>query len=91
MSDNTTTINELKLKVAHFMKERDWNQFHNPKNLSVSLSCEAAELMEIFVWSPEATSQKTFEAKRTEAEHEVADIFFNLLEFCNQHRFGHHL
>lgn len=83
MSDKTTTLHELKQKVAQFMIERDWNQFHNPKNLSVSLSCEAAELMELFVWAPEAQSRETFEAKRTEAEHEVADILFNLLEFCN--------
>jgi dCTP diphosphatase len=83
MNEKTTTLYELRQKVARFMEERDWNQFHNPKNLSVSLSCEAAELMELFVWTPEASSRQTFEEKRTEAEHEVADILFNLLEFCN--------
>lgn len=83
MQDNNTTIAQLKEKAAQFVQERDWAQFHNPKNLSINISCEAAELMELFVWTPEQESAKLLETKRTDIEHEVADIFFSLLEFCN--------
>ena len=48
--DSETTLSELKLAVEQFVSERDWKQFHNPKNLSMSLSIEAAELMELFQW-----------------------------------------
>ena len=50
MSDQSTTIAELRQLVASFVAERDWNQFHSPKNLSMSLAIEAAELMEHFQW-----------------------------------------
>ena len=50
MSDNKTTIDELKLIVESFVDERDWKQFHSPKNLAISLSVEVAELMELFQW-----------------------------------------
>ena len=48
MSDNKTTIQELKSLIEAFVDARDWQQFHSPKNLSMSLSIEAAELMELF-------------------------------------------
>ena len=47
-SDRTTTVNELRELVQQFVDERDWNTFHNPKNLSMSLAIEAGELMEHF-------------------------------------------
>ena len=83
MSDQKTTIHELQQKAAQFVAERDWAQFHNPKNLSINISCEAAELLEIFTWTPEQNSAKLLATKRTDIEHEVADIFLSLLEFCN--------
>ena len=48
MNDQQTTIQELRDLFAHFVIERDWNQFHDPKNLSMGLAIEAAELMETF-------------------------------------------
>ena len=50
MSDKQTTLNEIKELIDSFADERDWQQFHSPKNLSMSISIEAAELMEIFQW-----------------------------------------
>ena len=50
MSDRTTTLSDLRQLVANFVDERDWQQFHSPKNLSMSLAIEAAELMEHFQW-----------------------------------------
>lgn len=49
-SDKETTIAELKELVAKFRDERDWNQFHNPKDLAVSINIEAGELLELFQW-----------------------------------------
>ncbi len=49
-ADSTTTLAELRKLVADFVDQRDWNQFHSPKNLSMSLAIEAAELMEHFQW-----------------------------------------
>lgn len=50
MPDQSTTLADLKSLVANFVQERDWNQFHSPKNLSMSIAIEAAELMEHFQW-----------------------------------------
>ena len=50
MSDKETNIDELKSLIEAFVDERDWKQFHNPKNISMSISIEAAELMELFQW-----------------------------------------
>ena len=44
MNDSNTTISELKSRMAEFVRERDWEQFHTPKNLAMSISIEAAEL-----------------------------------------------
>jgi NTP pyrophosphatase (non-canonical NTP hydrolase) len=49
-SDATTTVDELRRLVADFVAERDWSQFHSPKNISMALAIEAAELMEHFQW-----------------------------------------
>ena len=50
MNDLTTTVSELAQLIADFVDERDWNQFHSPKNISMSMAIEAAELMEHFQW-----------------------------------------
>jgi NTP pyrophosphatase (non-canonical NTP hydrolase) len=50
ISDNETTVAELRKLVADFVAEREWSQFHAPKNVSMALAIEAAELMEHFQW-----------------------------------------
>ena len=50
MADDTATIAQLRQAVQAFVDERDWRQFHKPKNLAMSLAIEAAELMEHFQW-----------------------------------------
>ncbi len=84
MSDQTTTVAELKEKFKKFVDERDWNQFHTPKNLSMGLSCEAAELMEHFLWITDEESKNVLEKKRVEIEHELADVVIYALAFSNQ-------
>jgi len=67
-------IKELTQALLQFRNERDWEQFHNPKDLALALSVEAGELLEVFLWkSPE-------EAKKEKVKEELADIFaFGLL------------
>ncbi len=84
MLDQTTTVAQLKERFKQFVDERDWNQFHTPKNLSMGIACEAAELMEIFQWASPADEKQIFEKKRTEIEHELADVVIYALAFANQ-------
>jgi dCTP diphosphatase len=85
MDDQTTTTADLKRKILAFARERDWEQFHAPKNLSMALAAEAAELMEHFLWiTPEASHAVAAEpAKRKEIAEELADIVIYALEFAN--------
>lgn len=85
MEDKTTQLQEIKDRVLAFAKERDWEQFHSPKNLSMAISAEAAELMEHFLWqSPEASHNDIQDPKlRTKVEEELADIFIFAIEFAN--------
>ncbi|MDR3646728.1 MAG: nucleotide pyrophosphohydrolase [Candidatus Babeliales bacterium] len=84
MQDTTTTIQELKDKVKTFLKERDWEQFNDPKSVSISIAIEAAELLEKFQWVDNSKSKDELEKHRTEVEHEIADVFNYLLIFCSQ-------
>lgn len=82
MNDNNTTIEQLKLLVTTFVEERNWQQYHTPKNLSINIAVEAAELMEIFNWTNDQNSYHMLETKREHVSQEIADIAFTLLNFC---------
>ncbi len=84
-ADTTATMADLKTRVLAFSTDRDWAQFHAPKNLSMALAAEAGELMEHFLWaSPEEslTIAKS-KAKRREISDELADVVIYALEFAN--------
>ena len=85
MKDADTHLQEIKNRVLAFAKERDWEQFHAPKNLSMAIAAEAAELMEHFLWqSPEAShSDMEAEKLRLKVEEELADVFIFAIEFAN--------
>ncbi len=85
LSDNATTLAELKERVLAFARERDWEQFHSPKNLSMALAAESAELMEHFLWaSPEQSRAVAADpAKRARIAEELADVVIYALEFAN--------
>ena len=72
---------ELQKKFRKFTKERDWDRFHSPKNLSMSLAAEAAELMEIFMWLTEEQSKQLekYPEMLQQAKDEIGDVFLNLL------------
>jgi NTP pyrophosphatase (non-canonical NTP hydrolase) len=84
-SDSATTVSQLKDRVLAFARERDWEQFHAPKNLSMALAAEAGELMEHFLWaSPqESRAVAADPAKRAKIAEELADVVIYALEFAN--------
>ena len=69
-------INSIKQNLRNFADERDWDQFHTPKNLSMALVKEASELMELFQWlTPDESQVKNLSADTvTLAEQELADV-----------------
>jgi NTP pyrophosphatase (non-canonical NTP hydrolase) len=71
--------------VKKFTEDREWQQFHSPKNLSMAIASEAAELMDFFLWCESAASYDELEKNRQLAEDEVADIAILLLAFCVRH------
>jgi NTP pyrophosphatase (non-canonical NTP hydrolase) len=86
LTDAETTVGEIKARVLAFARERDWEQFHAPKNLSMALAAEAGELMEHFLWdTPEASRAKVTDdaARRAKIEEELADVVIYALEFAN--------
>jgi NTP pyrophosphatase (non-canonical NTP hydrolase) len=85
MQDTKTTVADLRAKVLSFAREREWEQFHSPKNLSMALAAEAGELMEHFLWADSKASLETARnpAKRTAIAEELADVVIYALEFAN--------
>jgi NTP pyrophosphatase (non-canonical NTP hydrolase) len=85
MTDAATTVGEIRERVLAFARERDWEQFHSPKNLSMALAAEAGELMEHFLWTESKASGATLAdaAKRKKIEDELADVVIYALEFAN--------
>ena len=85
LTDSATTLGELKARVLGFVREREWEQFHSPKNLSMALAAETGELMEHFLWAtPEASRAVAAEpAKRAKIADELADVVIYALEFAN--------
>lgn len=85
-SDDETTLADLRRDVEEFVAARDWHQFHSPKNLSMALAIEAAELMEHFQWL--STDQSRLVAEDPErlspVAEELADVFCYALAMANQ-------
>lgn len=73
---------ELTKQLIQFRNDRDWEQFHDSKNLAVALSIEAAELLELFLWTKDG---KLPNSKEEQLKEEVADIFAYLLLIAEKH------
>ena len=76
-------ISEIQNQLKKFAIERDWEQFHTPKNLAIALSVEASELVEIFQWLNVEESNSPNQRQIEEINSEVADIAMYLLRFCS--------
>ncbi len=84
--DKQTTVAALRAVVAEFVAERDWRQFHTPKNLSMSLAIEAAELMEHFQWLTPRESRELAQDpdKLGEVGDELSDVLCYALALANE-------
>ena len=77
-------MNELIKMIRHFDAERDWAQFHSPKNLAMALSVEVAELVEIFQWMSERESAKLSEDKQARLAEEIGDVMIYLANLADK-------
>lgn len=78
-----STIATLQQQLRAFARERDWDQFHTPKNLAMALTVEAGELQEIFQWLTEAQSKALEPAQQQHAAEELADVLLYLCRLAD--------
>lgn len=74
-------LEQLREKILQFRDERNWQQFHNPKDLALSLSLEASELLELFQWK---TSEEAVEKNLDKMKEELADVLIYSILFANE-------
>jgi len=76
----TDSLTNLHNKIVNFREERDWSQFHTPKDLAISISIEASELLECFQWKNEKAVKEYLDSeKSTEIDEEMADVLIYLI------------
>ena len=80
----TSELQTLTQSLRDFAKERDWEQFHSPKNLAAALTVEVAELLEHFQWATEEQSRNFSVEKKGQVAQETADVFLYLLQLCDK-------
>lgn len=73
-------ISEISKKIISFRDQRNWEQFHNPKDLAICLNIEAKELLELFLW------KKNDEVSGEEIKDELADVFYSAFLIANHYR-----
>jgi dCTP diphosphatase len=83
--DNHITLADLRQRVAEFIADRDWEQYHTPKNLSASIAIEAAELLEHFQWLTDEQAETAMQdgEKLTAVADEMADVVIYALSLAN--------
>ena len=74
-----TSMDEVRAGLKGFVAERDWAQFHTPKNLAMGVAIEAAELMEHFLWSAGAESAAPDPARKAQIAQEIGDVLIYLV------------
>jgi dCTP diphosphatase len=82
--DRPMSLEELRSALQRFASERDWDQFHSPKNLAIALSVEAAELLERFQWAPEADSKVLTPDQHAKVREEIADVLLYLIRLADK-------
>ena len=86
VSDNSASVLDIAAitsKLRRFANERDWNQYHSPKNLAMALTVEAGELLEIFQWLTENQSREPSQQQMEQIRHEVADVMLYLIRLSD--------
>ena len=82
--NSVTTLDMLRDALRQFAADRDWDQFHSPKNLSMALSVESAELMEHFQWLTIAESERLLPEKLEQVRLEMADVLLYLVRLADK-------
>jgi dCTP diphosphatase len=76
-------VTHIAKRLAEFARDRDWEQFHSPKNIASALSVEASELLEIFQWLTEDQSKEPSRQAMEKVKEEVADVQLYLIRLCD--------
>ena len=84
LSDAHPTVGELAARLRAFLEERDWGRYHSPRNLAMALSVEAAELLELYLWSSDGGPQPPVASREPRVAEEAADVAICLLNLCAQ-------
>ncbi len=79
-----TSLHDLQLAIRKFCDDRDWDQFHNPKDLAISLTLEATEVLEHFQWKNAEEMEEHSRTNKTEVGEELADVFYWVLLLSNK-------
>ncbi len=82
MNDQETTVEQIKARLRRFNSERAWGQYHQPRNLAMALSVEAAELLALFLWCRDDGPQPALPARNEQLAEEAADVAICLLNLC---------
>lgn len=82
MSD-TPNLNEIQSRLRRFRDDREWGQFHRPSSLASAISVEAAELLELFLWSSPSDEEELLETRQQEIEEELADVIIQCLNLAD--------
>ena len=77
-----SALERLQLALKDFNNNRDWSQYHSPRNLAMAISVEASELLELFLWSSDEGPQPPVEGREEQVHEEVGDVLITLLNFC---------
>lgn len=80
-------FDEIKKAVLQFRDERDWRQFHDPKNLAEGITIEAAELLENFLWKTTEESREPSLLNKKNIQEEISDIFIYLIYLCEEFKY----
>src|SRR3989344_810591 len=83
--DDKTTILDLKKKVKKFCEDRDWDKYHNAKDLAIGIITEASELLEHFRFKSEEDIKQILKSKKQEVSEELADVLYFVLRLAQKH------
>jgi len=83
---NARTLAELTDLVLKFREERDWKQFHNPKDMAISLCLEANEILELMQWKNGEDLASHLDTKREDLADELSDVLFWVLEMAHEYK-----
>ena len=82
MTDDTTTLAQIRARLRAFNAERDWARYHCPRNLAMALSAEAGELLALYLWCQDDGPQPAVASRESHVAEEAADVAICLLNLC---------